>query len=186
MATRNLIRNYFGGRLRIERERRGWSQAHVSELLEKRGVNLHSTAVAKVEAKQRDVRIDEAVAIADMLDMPLDALLGRGTQPGTALAYVLRNTIYTARRSAQQISGVAEELDSSLADLDTLDFNGRKGLETELHRAQAALRKAQAALENTARFVLPAGIPVTLRKDLAVQETRTLYAAGRSSDETES
>jgi transcriptional regulator with XRE-family HTH domain len=176
MTTRNLIRPYFSNRLKIERVNRDWSQATMAELLKERGIDLHPTALAKIEAKQRDVRIDEAAAIADLFDIPLDALLGRHVRRDTALDYVLRGVKHAARRSAQQIAGTLSELDDSLADVDTMGFDGREELEANLRRAKTALRKAQAALEDAARFVLPAQAPPTLRqgKSLASQETRTV------------
>jgi transcriptional regulator with XRE-family HTH domain len=174
VTTRNLIRQYFSNRLKLERGNRDWSQAYMAQLLKERGIDLHPTALAKIEAKQRDVRIDEAAAIADLFDIPLDALLGRHVRRDTALDYVLRGVKHAARRSAQQIAGTLSELDNSLADVDTMEFDGRKELEADLRRAGAALRKAQAALEDAAGFVLPAQAPPTLRKNLASQETRTL------------
>ncbi len=131
------------------------------------------------------MRIDEAAAIADLFGIPLDALLGRHIERDTALDYVLRSVKHAARRSARQIAGTLAELDDSLADVDTMDFDGRNGLEADLHRAETALRKAEAALEDAAQFVLPARARPALRKDLATQETRTLYVGRGSSDETQ-
>ena len=42
---------------------------------------MHATTVAKIEAGSRSVRINEAVAIADLFGVSLDSLLGR--KPGT-------------------------------------------------------------------------------------------------------
>ena len=127
------------------------------------------------------MRIDEAAAIADLFGIPLDELLGRHTKRDTAMAYVLRGVMYAARRLAQQVTTDIDELDGSLADLDTIEVDGREKLEADARRAQAALREAQAALESAANFVLPAQpMPaVKLGKDLGVPEIRTTYVAPR-------
>jgi transcriptional regulator with XRE-family HTH domain len=59
------------------REERGWTQPHLAQLLGERGLKTHATTVAKIEAGTRSVRINEAVALADLLDVSLDSLLGR-------------------------------------------------------------------------------------------------------------
>jgi hypothetical protein len=38
---------------------------------------MHPTTVAKIEAGDRSVRINEAVGIADLFEVSLDSLLGR-------------------------------------------------------------------------------------------------------------
>jgi transcriptional regulator with XRE-family HTH domain len=67
---------------RAERERRKWSQADVARKLTERGIDkIHHTTVAKVESGEREVKLDEAVAIADLFGLPLDVMLGRRQFP---------------------------------------------------------------------------------------------------------
>lgn len=66
----------FGRRLRYEREVRGWTQADVARLLDKRfGVRMHATAIAKMEQRDTDrpraIRLDEAALIAQLFDLTL-------------------------------------------------------------------------------------------------------------------
>lgn len=75
MGRRERIADYFRKRLRSERELKGWSQADMAKMLSDNG--FHATTIAKIEAGDRTVRIDEATAIADLLGLSLDALLGR-------------------------------------------------------------------------------------------------------------
>src|SRR5699024_9537149 len=66
----------FARRIREERQRAGITQAALAERLG--GVldrTIDPSAVARAEKHQRTVRLDEAVAIADVLEMPLSALL---------------------------------------------------------------------------------------------------------------
>ncbi|QXV62911.1 helix-turn-helix domain-containing protein [Amycolatopsis sp. TNS106] len=75
----------FARNLRRERERLGLSQAEVarrsSEIL---GSNLDPTAVTRVEQGTRTVRLDEAVAIAQALDVPLPLLYSEAGALDTA------------------------------------------------------------------------------------------------------
>ena len=67
--------------LKNERKRRRWSQAHMTELLRMKGVSLAATGLTKIEHGHRKVRIDEAIAIADVLGTTVDALAGRTPGP---------------------------------------------------------------------------------------------------------
>src|SRR5258705_8927715 len=80
---------YFRKQVRAERERRGWSQSQVAELLRGKGFRVHTTTIAKIEAGDRAVPIDEASAIADVFGTSLDRLLGRGVGPEQDLRYTL-------------------------------------------------------------------------------------------------
>lgn len=57
----------------------------MAKVLSDNGTGMHATTIAKIEAGDRAVRIDEAVAIADALDIPLDDLLPDDPNPPTAL-----------------------------------------------------------------------------------------------------
>lgn len=68
----------FGRNVRRERERRGWTQAKLSGELSARGIELHPSAVQKIEdrdiARPRAIRLDEARAIAAIFRMSLDEM----------------------------------------------------------------------------------------------------------------
>ncbi len=66
----------FGARVREVRERRGLSQHQVSlEMQVFHGFPWHQTTVAKTEAGERPIKLAEAVALADALDVRLFTLL---------------------------------------------------------------------------------------------------------------
>lgn len=66
----------FGTRLRQARERAGISQEHLAvNLLVMHDVNWHQTTVGKTEAGERPIRLNEAVAVADLLGVPLHELV---------------------------------------------------------------------------------------------------------------
>jgi transcriptional regulator with XRE-family HTH domain len=71
----------FGQRVRNERERRGWTQAELAERLGRAGLQLHPSAIAKIEirepkdGKPRAIRLNEATVIAKVLGVPLKKML---------------------------------------------------------------------------------------------------------------
>jgi hypothetical protein len=55
-----------------ERVRRGWSQdLLVEELAKRRGLKIHQTGITRIEAGTRRVRLDEAIALARVLNIEL-------------------------------------------------------------------------------------------------------------------
>lgn len=180
MGRQSAVETSFRKRMKHERDRRDWSQADLSKLLQRRGLeHIYPTTVAKIESGERAVRIDEATAIADLFEVSVDVLLGRNVERGSNLAYALRAVLNAARQSALQTAAIADALSDSLVDLDALEFNGREELEKEVVRAQLALREAQAAFSNVAKFKLPPRGQVALRKDLVIPETRTVVVPKR-------
>ncbi|MDO4254385.1 MAG: helix-turn-helix transcriptional regulator [Kocuria sp.] len=66
----------FARRLRQERERLGISQAELARrIAEILGTNVDPSAVTRIEQQIRAVRLDEAVAAAQALDVPLTVLV---------------------------------------------------------------------------------------------------------------
>jgi transcriptional regulator with XRE-family HTH domain len=57
-------------RIVTERKSLKWSQQDLAEALDKVGVPLHQTAISKIEAGTRAVRIDEAIGLAKVFDIP--------------------------------------------------------------------------------------------------------------------
>lgn len=66
----------FAGNVRSERERQGISQAQLSRrMAEEFDAVLDPSAITRIEAQTRAVRLDEAVAIAGVLGVQLATLL---------------------------------------------------------------------------------------------------------------
>lgn len=65
----------FTRRLREARTRRGWSQAELAKRVTALGHALDKTALTKLEGGNRKVTLDDAVALAAALDVPLLAML---------------------------------------------------------------------------------------------------------------
>jgi transcriptional regulator with XRE-family HTH domain len=80
----------FRERITRERKQRGLSQAEVARMLTAKGVdNMYNTTVAKIEAGDREIKLDEAVALAQLYELPLDALVGLHPKSGRDLNFLL-------------------------------------------------------------------------------------------------
>src|SRR5919106_7003649 len=69
------IEEIFARCLQDERKRRGWSQAELSRRVSALGHELKKDAMSKIEGGSRGVTLDDAVALAAALDVPLFVLL---------------------------------------------------------------------------------------------------------------
>lgn len=137
----------FRQRLRSERAARGWKQSDISRMLADRGVPTHATTITKVEAGDRAVRIDEAVAIADIFGMSLDAFLGRGQSSEAQLTDVLRTLQSTARQSNEFATASAAALRDRSIELAAFQFDGRDDLIARTNAARDALSASVTALQ---------------------------------------
>jgi transcriptional regulator with XRE-family HTH domain len=59
----------FARRLREARDERVWTQQDLSDALDALGAPMDRTTIAKLEKQQREVRLDELIAIAAALDV---------------------------------------------------------------------------------------------------------------------
>ena len=66
----------FGARLRTIRAQRHLTQEQLSAMLQVRGTDLTRSALAKIEAGQRHVYLDELVTLRQILDVSYEELLG--------------------------------------------------------------------------------------------------------------
>ncbi len=150
MGRQKWTDELFGKRVRVERERRGWSQTKMAKLLTDKKIEpMYATTVAKIEAGSRSVRINEAVAIADLFEVPLDGLLGRKPGAERDLAYALgalMDAVYTSRtelhRTARSLRDRLADIPSDFAELDTLARHGREVF-GHLETAREALSKLE-------------------------------------------
>jgi transcriptional regulator with XRE-family HTH domain len=184
---------YFGGRLRAERERRGWTQVELAKRLTAAGWPVNPTVLAKIEAARpsdrRSVKVDEALAVAEVFGLSLDSLLGRVTaNPNAELGSILRAAIETASGMAMQVSTIVTTLHSRFADLDALDYPGREELQDDVGQAWAALRQAAAALGRIGSFEIPDDTAIALRAAYLERSElpdflRQLFDADRRTDD---
>lgn len=71
-----LPSDIFARRLRAERERQSLSQVELARRMATiLGANVDPTAITRIEQQTRAVRLDEAVAMATILEVPLTSLV---------------------------------------------------------------------------------------------------------------
>src|ERR1035437_664589 len=64
-----------GQRVRVHREKRGWSQAHLGKLLADFGAPMNQPMIYKLEHGSRPLRVNEVQALAFAFDVTMDDLL---------------------------------------------------------------------------------------------------------------
>ena len=152
MGANELVESEFRDTLKRERKERGWSQAHMANLLKDKGLTVYPTTVAKIEAGERAARIDEVVAVADVFGVSVDALLGRSArrQRGdkgltvSALAQLTQST-------AVAVESLEAALRDRLTELDSFDLRrDETAARAECERAGDALADAAAETRKAA------------------------------------
>lgn len=86
-------------------------------LADKCSQSVDATTIAKIEAGRRSVRINEAVALADIFEVSVDALLGRREPDDTTLTFalvVLTDYAGDAGRQIYRTRGVATDIADQL------------------------------------------------------------------------
>lgn len=147
---------YFRKKVRSERERRRWSQLELAKKLSDLGVAMYGTTIAKIESGERAVRVDEAAGIADVLELPLDWMLGRPkTGPANEIRYSLRVLREKAQDTISDIGSMIEALQDWETDTYAIDFDGKDELGADLNEAARALNYVQALLVQIAVCDLP-------------------------------
>ena len=106
----------------------------MAEMLKLKGVDhVYPSLLAKIENGQREVKLDEAVAIADLLGLSIDTLLGRTpSSPESDTVYALRLLAGTSQQWCRQVWGMSEALHEQLAEI-TVDFTGEYTLADHGH-----------------------------------------------------
>lgn len=135
-------------------------------MLSDKGIHMYATTIAKIEAGDRAVQIDEATGIADLFDMSLDSLLGRNKALENELSYAVRTLREVAQKSVWDVNAVQGSVRTAFIDLFEFEFEGREGFEVAGKQAMDALADAQSALFKLAYTEPAPEAAVRLRDDL--------------------
>jgi hypothetical protein len=113
-----------------------------------RGLQVHPTTVAKIEAGERAAKIDEIAAIADIFEVSLDRLLGRDISDEADAQHALRALTDTAAQSAWQVTAITNTLRDQTTQLAafTPTDAATKRLVSECAKAADTLTDVTAAL----------------------------------------
>jgi transcriptional regulator with XRE-family HTH domain len=148
VGKQSPVETRFRERVRRERERRGWSQADLAKQLSSKGIHsIYPTTVAKIEAGDRAVRIDEATALAGIFDVSVDALLGRSASFERDRLYAVQDA---ALQASSGVSAIITTLINVFPELDGLEFDNREAITAAAGRALDALKAAGDALGTVA------------------------------------
>lgn len=124
------------------------------------GVEVYSTTIAKIEAGDRAVRVDELYAFADLFGMSADALLGRMSH-GSDVVWAASKLSSTAHKCVGEVLNLQERLSSDVQDLTHYAERDhrRQSVESLIAAANVAcmvLKEAQQELSAVAcEFPLP-------------------------------
>jgi transcriptional regulator with XRE-family HTH domain len=122
----------------------------MAKLLSDKGLTVYPTTVAKIEAGERAVRIDELVSIADVFNVSVDTLLGHRVDQVKDKDFLISALADQAMRARWQIESTSTALRSALADLGGFKLRGHeKTLQTGCEQACDALLTAAAAIRKT-------------------------------------
>lgn len=89
-----------GERVRSLREQRGWSQDELAARMKDLGFNWLQSTAAKTEKAHRPIRVDEATALASLLDVELNDLV--------------RPTVHPLITRIQELANVRHSLESKV------------------------------------------------------------------------
>ncbi|WP_238384592.1 helix-turn-helix transcriptional regulator [Segeticoccus rhizosphaerae] len=64
----------FAGSVNRLRERKGWTQTDLAREMKERGFPFHQQTIQRIEDGKRPVRLDEAYALAELLDSEIDSM----------------------------------------------------------------------------------------------------------------
>lgn len=130
------------------REEQGLSLVEVSKLLEGYGLRLDPTALTRLEKGQRGIKLDEAVALSNIVETPLQALIsgpenwaGKASRDFLGGAYVEINALHRY---------LAERHDAlTRLEVDDDEDQLREHLRREMHASRAQADRDRAAVEPT-------------------------------------
>jgi transcriptional regulator with XRE-family HTH domain len=147
MGSQGRIGDQFRKRLKDQRKSRGWSQEDLAKmLLDRRIEGVYPSTIAKVEAGDRAVRIDELTAIADVFGVSVDTLLGRKAKSRRDLRYLLDALTDAVFLSRTELHRTANTLQDRLEDIPP-DFEGYDTLAGFVREVLRHLDAAGAALD---------------------------------------
>jgi transcriptional regulator with XRE-family HTH domain len=165
MGTREDTAEHVRKRVHAERERQKTTMAQLAQALTARGIRTYATTIAKIEAGDRAVRIEELAAMAEIFDVPVDSLLGPRGRPDGKLALVMRggeDAAHTALRDIRVHLRTIAELSDNLAVI-TADTQPRPQLQQVIDQAQQVirdLRVASASLIGLVALAMPLSAPL--------------------------
>jgi transcriptional regulator with XRE-family HTH domain len=109
----------FAANIRARRESVGWSQGELARRLRENGwENFHQTTVSRIEKGDRPIRLGEAVAVAELLGVPIDKLLERTERMQALLVW--EEAVAAIRRAFRNLLVARDEYESERRTLNVI------------------------------------------------------------------
>ncbi|MCZ4117906.1 helix-turn-helix domain-containing protein [Streptomyces sp. H39-S7] len=89
-------------RIKVERDKRGWSTTTLSELLNEAGYEMNPSAVWRIENGKRRINLDEAIGFADAFGVSLANFVGPPALAAAGQAMEIIDTVVAANLAAQR------------------------------------------------------------------------------------
>lgn len=176
----------FGRRLRHERTQRGWTQLELARRLATYGINLHPSAIAKIEdhdAEQpRAIRLDEAQAFAEIFGMRIDEMLSPENDVKRAVRTV-GAWMASLNDDAEFGRQLLDDLDDTRSLADEVDDAALRGTIDRVRRvARLVIQQLDAAAQEGARMIHPsfqiASLTAAEQAGRPEQAARIVFADG--------
>ncbi len=107
----------FSRGVRTWRELHGWSQTELAQRMQERGHPFHQATVYKLEDGRRPTRLAEAVALAEVLEVPLTHLIGPDA-PERVARFEVARAAQRAKEAQREVEQWQAELDQALKERD--------------------------------------------------------------------
>lgn len=108
----------FGRRLRYLREEAGLTQRQLADVMRGAGYKMHQTTVAKIEAGERAVSVDEAAQLAKVLRIDLTQMINVGQGRRVKAQLKVASLEHQADDYAKRLHETQVLLDDTLARLE--------------------------------------------------------------------
>jgi transcriptional regulator with XRE-family HTH domain len=112
------VTTLFGRRLRGLREEAGLTQRQLADLMRAAGYKMHQTTVAKIEAGERAVPVDEAAQFADVLGIDLTQMINVGKGRLVTAQLKVRSLEFRAEDYARTLEETQVLMDHTMAQLE--------------------------------------------------------------------
>ncbi|MBV7669645.1 helix-turn-helix domain-containing protein [Streptomyces halstedii] len=107
-------------RIKLEREKRGWSTTTLSDHMNEAGFDMNPSAVWRIENRKRRINLDEAIGFAEIFGVPLSNFVGPPSLATMGRAMELIDNVVATYRASNRANHEArrarDQLDAYLAD----------------------------------------------------------------------
>ncbi|MBV9024401.1 MAG: helix-turn-helix transcriptional regulator [Streptomycetaceae bacterium] len=107
-------------RIKLERDKRGWSTTTLSDRLNEAGFEMNPSAVWRIENRKRRINLDEAIGFAEVFGIDLRNLIGPPQLAAKARAMELIDDVVAAHQETQRANAAftraRDALDAYLAE----------------------------------------------------------------------